>query len=134
MIDISNEIKFHTARSSGSGGQNVNKVETMAEGRFHIASSVWLSKEQKETLALKLAAKINKEGFLLVRSQVSRSQLVNKEEVIKKMNRLICEALHKKKVRKTSQPTLASKEKRIRMKKEKGIIKSGRKRISPSHD
>jgi len=128
-LEISKEIIFQTARSGGKGGQNVNKVETMVEGYFHIHRSALLTDAQKERLSDKLAAKINSEGFLQVRSQVHRSQLANKEEVIGKMKVLIEKALKKEKRRVATKPTAGSREKRIEHKKKKGQIKEGRKRI-----
>jgi len=130
-IDITKEINFQTARSGGKGGQNVNKVETMVEGYFSIRASSVLTEQQKARLEKKLAGKINSDGFLQVRSQVHRSQLANKQEVIRKMQALIEQALKKEKKRIATKPSAGSKEKRIESKKRQSQIKEGRKPIGP---
>jgi len=130
-IDVSPEIVYQTARSGGKGGQHVNKVETMAEGYFRVETSHLLTREQKQLVLQKLAAKINAEGDLQVRSQVHRSQLANKQEVAEKMNQLIAQALKKVKKRVPTKPTARSVEKRMQSKKKKGEIKTGRMKFRP---
>ncbi|HEY4108433.1 alternative ribosome rescue aminoacyl-tRNA hydrolase ArfB [Puia sp.] len=128
-IELTKEIIFRTARSGGKGGQNVNKVETMVEGYFSIRDSALLTAEQKEVLERKLASRINSEGVLQVRSQVHRTQLANKEEVVRKMGALIEAALKKEKKRVATKPSKAAKERRIGQKKRQSEIKTGRRRV-----
>lgn len=131
MIDITKEISFQTTRSGGKGGQNVNKVETAVIGTFHIEGSSFFSDEQKQLLKEKLSNRINADGFLLVKSQTHRSQLANKQEVIKKINDLVIKALQKKKPRIATKTSKASKERRLESKKRKAEIKSGRQKLKP---
>jgi ribosome-associated protein len=116
-LNLSVEITFRTARSGGKGGQNVNKVETMVEGYFDVSASSLLTQEQKTLVLEKLAHRINAEGLLQVRSQEERTQLGNKQLVVKKMNELVHKALIKPKKRVPTRPSKAVKEKRIQLKK-----------------
>ncbi len=131
-IDVIDEISFSTARSGGKGGQNVNKVETMVEGRWNVEGSSLFSDEEKRLIADKLYNKITSQGFLLVKSQTERTQIENKEQVVKKINSLIEKALKKKKARIATKPSKAAKEKRIQGKKIKSEIKESRKKFKPS--
>lgn len=133
MIDITKEITFQTTRSGGKGGQNVNKVETAVIGTFHIEGSSFFSDEQKQLLKEKLSNRINAEGFLLVKSQTHRSQLANKQEVIKKINELLIKSLQKKKPRIATKTSKAAKERRLESKKRKAEIKSGRQKLNPGN-
>jgi ribosome-associated protein len=128
-IDITSEIQFQTARSGGKGGQNVNKVETMVEGRWQVSESSLFSEDQKHRIQEKLSNRINADGNLLVKSQESRSQLENKGIVVEKMNQLIAHALIRKKARMATKPTKAAIERRIEGKKKKAENKSFRKKI-----
>ena len=117
---IINECIFNAVRSSGPGGQNVNKVSSKVELRFRISDSSILFESEKQVLFQKLHSRITTGGELILTSQAARSQLKNKELVFEKICSLIDKALIPPKKRKPGSPTLASKEKRILNKKKLG--------------
>ncbi len=123
-IDFLPEIEFQTSRSGGPGGQNVNKVETKVELRFNIATSILLTDEQKVRLLEKLQSQLVQETVLAITVQEKRSQLQNKELVIKKFYKVLEKAFHEKKKRIPSKTPKAVVEKRLKTKKIDGEKKS----------
>jgi ribosome-associated protein len=120
------EIYFTNSRSSGPGGQNVNKVNSKVTGKLDLLNSTVFTPEQKEILLKKLQSKITTDGALILSSQDKRSQLDNKKAVVDKFRRLISKALEKKKIRKATKPSKSSLEKRINKKKKIGEKKKWR--------
>jgi len=128
VVDLSAEFEFLTSRSSGPGGQNVNKVNSKVELRFDIPNSFMLTNEQKEKLLTKLASKLTVDGILIIASQRDRSQLSNKEDAIIKFYKLINAALKPVKRRRATRPTKSSIENRLTGKRIKSEIKQSRQR------
>ncbi len=121
------EIIFSTSRSSGPGGQNVNKVNTKVELRFNVAGSSNLSDKEKEKILTVLKKRISAEGDLIVISQSERTQLMNRKKAEEKFFKMLAEALTEKKKRKATSATTASKIKRLEKKKIRSTIKRFRK-------
>jgi ribosome-associated protein len=127
-VDLSTELLFRTARSGGKGGQNVNKVETAAEAVWHPATSGLFGEEDKARILHKLSGKLNKEGFLAVKSTEARGQLENKAIAQKKLEALIEAALIRPKPRKKVKPTRAMIEKRLEGKRKASFKKEQRRK------
>lgn len=133
-LDWKNKIEFQTSRSGGKGGQNVNKVETQVEAHFPIVGNSDFTEAQLEMLQKNLSSKLTKEGWIIVKSQVHRSQLSNKKEAEIKLEQLLTQALKKKKTRISTKPTKASKEKKLENKKKRSVIKTERKKFRYDDD
>ena len=125
--NLENEFVYSSSRSSGPGGQNVNKVSTKVELRFSVFLSSQFSETEKEIIFKKLKNKINKEGELLIVSQSERTQLLNKKVVTEKFYDLVSKALTVPVKRRVTRPTLKSKIKRLETKRNRGFIKKLRK-------
>jgi len=117
------ELKFDFFRSSGAGGQHVNKVETGVRLRYNVTHSIYLPEHIKKRLRLIHRGKINREGDLLIESTVYKSQHQNRKEVIDKLTKLLIQATKKEKKRIKTARTISSIKKRLYNKKKRSNIK-----------
>ena len=124
-----NELKFKAVRSSGAGGQHVNKVSSKIELTFDLQNSFILSEEEKSILRHKLATKLTKGSLLIMQCDESRSQHKNKEIIIKRFVQLIINGLKVPKKRKATKPSKSSIQKRLDKKKQQAYKKVLRKKI-----
>lgn len=113
---IAKELKFKAVRSSGAGGQHVNKVSSKVELHFDIDNSSGLTENEKERLLLKLKNRLTKASVLIMQCDEARSQHQNKNLVAKRFFELLKKALHVPKKRKPTKPSKSSIEKRLKSK------------------
>jgi len=126
---LEKELRFSVSRSSGPGGQNVNKVNSKVTLKFDVAKSQLLSDEEKEILLIKLTSKLTANGVLILVSQDSRSQLENKENVIQRFDEVLSKAFEKRKVRRATKPSKSSVQKRVNQKKQLSEKKKWRQKL-----
>ncbi len=122
------ECTFKAVRSSGAGGQHVNKVSSKIELIFNVQNSKEFSEEEKELLYRNLKTKLTKNHLFILKCEVSRSQHKNKEIIIKRFFEIIINALKIPKKRKPSKPTKSSIQKRLDKKKKQAFKKAFRKK------
>jgi len=122
------ELQFKAVRSSGAGGQHVNKVSSKVEVYFDIINSNALSQTEKELLLKNLTSKLSKEGILILSSSESRSQHANKEKVVKRLLTLLENNLKAPTKRIATKVSKAQKAKRLENKHRQAAKKSLRKR------
>ena len=126
LVIPSNEIKWRFSRSSGPGGQNVNKIESRVEIIFNLEDSKVLNDYQKEILKRNLKNKLVNNSLRLA-VQEHRNQLLNRQLALMKFSSIIKNALNKPiKLRKSTKPTKASQKKRVEVKKKRGELKKSR--------
>lgn len=124
--DLLKEIRFKTSRSGGKGGQNVNKVSSKVELNLNISASLLFNDEQKQILLQKLANRINSEGILQIITEEERSQLLNKQKSLVKLQQLIKNALNQPAVRKATKPKRSAIESRLKAKHMNALKKISR--------
>ena|SRR5689334_4941056 len=126
MKNLNRELAFEYIRSSGPGGQNVNKVATAVQLRFDIAGSPSLSEDVKSRLIRLAGKRVSGEGVLVIEAHAFRTQEKNREDAVKRFYELLKRAFEKPKMRQKTKPTRASKEERLKSKKRRGQIKKTR--------
>ena len=127
MKNFEHELSYKTSRSSGSGGQNVNKVETSVTVLWKVEDSMVFTESEKERILLKLKNKINAEGILQTTVSESRTQLQNKKIATEKIQELVNKSLIVPKKRIATKPSRAKVEKRLESKKKLSEKKENRK-------
>ncbi len=120
------DLTFDLVRGSGPGGQNVNKVSSAVQLRFDVRGSKWLDDDQKNRLIRLAGKKITVPGVLVIMARRHRTQNQNREDAVTRFEVLFRESIKKPNQRIRTQPSGASKERRLQSKKQKGLIKKTR--------
>ena len=123
------ELKITFARSSGAGGQNVNKTSTKVVLHWPVGKSAVLSWEEKQRIRAKLANRINNEDELVIMAEEERSQPQNRAQAVARLQTLVAQALRVTKKRRPTRPTKASRLRRIAGKKIRSDVKLKRRDI-----
>jgi ribosome-associated protein len=122
----SEELSFTASRSSGPGGQNVNKLSTRVTLQFDVLSSSSLTEDQRQRIFAKLKSRISKDGVLRVSSQQSRSQATNRDRAVERFVELLRQALAHRRQRKRTAVPASARERRLEGKKRRARVKAAR--------
>ncbi len=122
------ELDVTVSRSSGPGGQHVNTTDSRVQLRWNVLESQALTEVQREMLARKLAARLTRDGSVIVACETHRSQHRNREEARERLAALVRDGLHRPKARRKTRPTRGSREDRLKGKRQRSEIKKRRQR------
>ena len=128
VVIPASELSFTFSRSSGKGGQHVNKVNSRVTLSFDLGASASLTDEQKQRIRQRLAGRINKQGILRLDADRRRSQGANREDVIARFCSLLRAGLHVDKARRRTRPSRNAKQRRLQQKKQRSQLKKQRSR------
>lgn len=120
------ELLFRASRSSGPGGQHVNKVNSRITLRFNVRESAILTDDEKSILLTRLRTHLTEGGELMIHAQDNRSQVQNKEAVLQKLDAMLVKAFEKRKARKATKPSHTAVQKRINSKRKQSEKKHWR--------
>jgi ribosome-associated protein len=130
----SEELSFTASRSSGPGGQNVNKLSTRVTLQFDVLRSPSLTEDQRQRIFAKLKSRISKDGVLRVSCQQSRSQAANRDRAVERFVELLRQALRRRRRRKRTAVPASARERRLEEKKRRSRVKAARGTKGSQHD
>ena len=127
------ELRFEATRSSGPGGQSVNKTNSRITLKWNVTTSSALTHTQRSRIKQKLSSRIDKEGHIIIHAQSERSQFANREDACRRLADLVARALVVHKKRRPTGPSRGERERRLKAKKRRSSLKASRRHKPDEH-